>query len=67
MNKHLRRRIAAVTVTGLVALGGVACDDTTTDDVGDDVEEGVEDLGDGAEDLGEDIEEGVEDLGDDDG
>jgi hypothetical protein len=62
MHRHLGRTLATVSVTGLLALGGVACEGDL-DDMGDNLEEGADDVQDGAEDLGEDLEEGVEDLG----
>jgi hypothetical protein len=65
MRGHLRTRTATVAVAGALALGGVACGEANVDDLGDDLEEGVDDLQDGAEDLGDEIEEGVDDLGDD--
>jgi hypothetical protein len=64
MSKHLRRTLATVSVTGMLAFGGVACGDG--DDLGDNIEDGADDLQDGAEDLGDDIQDGAEDLGDDD-
>jgi hypothetical protein len=53
------RRLAAASISGLLALGAVACDATTDDldELGDNVEEGVDDLGD-------DLEDGMDDLGD---
>lgn len=57
-----RKLTAAVFATSL-AFGGVACDDEDSGDVGDEVEEGVNDAEEGAEDLGNEVEEGAEDLG----
>lgn len=61
MQPNKRKFTAALFATAL-AFGGVACDDDDGDDVGNEVEEGVNEVEEGAEDLGNEVEEGAENL-----
>lgn len=56
----MRHRIATMLLIALLALGAVACDDTSAG-----LEEDAQDVEQGAEDLGEDVEAEAEDLGED--
>ncbi|CAN5118333.1 hypothetical protein BH24ACT1_BH24ACT1_08890 [soil metagenome] len=61
MRPNFRRLTAAAFATAL-AFGGVACDDEEAAEVGDEVEEGVNDAEEGAEDVGNEIQEGAENV-----
>lgn len=52
------RRIVPLTIAGLLALAGAACDDSASDDL-ENIEENVEE---GASEVGEVIEEGGEEM-----
>ena len=64
MRPNSRKLTAALFATAL-AFGGVACDDDDGDDVGNEIEEGAENVEEGAEDLGNEVEEGAENVEED--
>lgn len=66
---RLRRTATSIVLAGALAVGAAACEDTPLeDDIEQDIQEGVEDIGEGAEDLVDDAGSELEDLtGDDEG
>lgn len=66
--RTIGRRIAPALLAATLALGATACDGDASDDmenIEENVEEGVDDMGDAIEDGGDAVEEGTNELGDD--